>query len=340
MDVSARAGRVIPFTGKTNGGQPTRAAGRDLHDNTMKTFAKSSLFGLAAGLAALTAAGTTARAERIYGVTDNGAGAAGSLVYFDSLNPALVTTVGAISGATNLRAIDFRPSDGQLYGAGYDNTTGTLQLYTINTSTGVTTAVGASSVLPGFQNSTRLSIDVNPVANALRVITGNGSSYRFNLNTGAFIAQDTTFNGSISGPIFADVAYTNNVPGASSTLLYAYEFINDALVLVNPPNSGTYTQIGTGTGIVSNDAGIGFDISGATGIAYLSLDPSATAGAIDGLYTLNLTTGTTTLVGLTGINLLDILVVAVPEPGTMALVGIAGVVGAVMARRRLRRAAE
>ena len=300
----------------------------------MNTFTKFSLLGLAA-----LATAATARAERIYAVTDTGAGAAANLVYFDSATPATVVTVGAVSGATNIRAIDFRPSNGQLYGAGYDNTTGTFQLFTISTLSGIATPVGASSVLPGFQNSTRLSIDVNPMADALRVITGNGSSYRFNLNTGALIAQDTTFNGATANPIFADVAYTNSVPGATSTQLYAYEYVNDQIVLVNPPNAGTYTIIGS-TGNTSNDAGIGFDISGLTGTAYLSVDPTSSAGTIDGLYTLNLATGASTLVGLTGLNLLDISVVAVPEPGTLALVGIAGVAGVAALRRRLRRGAK
>ena len=302
--------------------------------STMNTFAKFSLLGLAALMA-----GTTARAERIYAVTDNGSGAAGNLVYFDSATPATVVTVGAISGATNIRAIDFRPSDGQLYGAGYDGATGTFQLFTISTLSGIATPVGASSILPNFQNSTRLSIDVNPMANALRVITGNGNSYRFNLGTGALVAQDTAFNGATAAPLFADVAYTNNVPGATSTSLYAYDYSNDSIVLVNPPNAGTYTVIGT-TGVTSGSAGIGFDISGLTGIAYLSVDPASSAGLVDGLYTLNLATGASTLVGLTGLDLLDISVVAVPEPGTLALAGIAGAAGVVALRRRLRRGAK
>lgn len=299
-----------------------------------QTNAKSFLTGLTVALATLTLGGA-ARAERIYGVTNVGS-SAGSLVFFDSATPAAVTTVGAISGATNIRAIDFRPSDGLLYGAGYNNTNGTFQLYTINTATGAATAVGASSILPAFENSTRLSIDVNPMANALRVITGNGNSYRFNLGTGQLIAQDTTFTGTIPNALFADVAYTNNVPGATSTSLYAYDYSNDGLLLVNPPNAGTYTQVGTGTGITSTDAGIGFDISGLTGTAYLSLDPAAVAGLNDGLYVLNLATGTSSLVGLTGIDLLDISVAPVPEPGTLALLSLAGVVGAVAVCRRQR----
>lgn len=303
--------------------------------NTKQNSAKSSLLGLAAGLAVLTAVGT-ARAERIYGVT-NVANAAGALVYFDSASPASVTTVATITGGTNIRAIDFRPSDGQLYAVGYTGATGAIQLYTINLATAVATAVGGGFTLPGAQNTTRLSIDVNPMANALRVITDNGSSYRLSLSTGLLAAQDTTFSGSIGNAFFADVAYTGNTSPSSSTLLYAYEFQTDSIVLVNPPNSGTYTVVG-GLGGPSASAGdVGFDISGVTGTAYLSLDDIASADAVDEFYSINLATGTATLIGSSTVNLLDISAVTpVPEPGTIALLGVTGAIGAVMARRRRR----
>jgi hypothetical protein len=81
------------------------------------------------------------------------------------------------------------------------------------------------------------------------------------------------------------------------------------------------------SGIPSFSA-IGFDISGATGIAYLLRGGPATAE----LYTLNLTNGQAALVGAigAGISVVDITAAPVPEPGSLALFGV---FTAVMVRR-------
>jgi Domain of unknown function (DUF4394)/PEP-CTERM motif len=282
-----------------------------------RRFLKSSLLVL---LAATLLFATPARAELIYALT-NVANAGGSLVSFDSATPGAPTTIGAITGATDLRAIDFRPSNSLLYGAGYTGATGTFQLYTISLTTAVATPVGLSFVLPAFQNTTRLSIDVNPMADALRVITSNGNSYRVNLTTGALIAQDTAFNGPITTASHADIAYSNNVAGAGSTSLYGYEFNTDSIILVNPPNSGTYTVVGGLGGPSAFSSDVGFDISG-SGIAYLNLDDGPSPTAADEFYTINLATGAATFVGTSTFDLLDISAAPVPEPGTYALLAM------------------
>lgn len=292
----------------------------------------------------LAAAALAAHAERIYGVTDGGTGSTTtSLVSFDSATPGTFTTSVAITGLVAgqfLRGIDFRPSNGLLYAVSAGNTTATAtsaQLYTVNLTTGALTTVGSGFTIAG-NGSTRVSIDFNPVVDALRVVTGTAQNYRVNPVTGALIAQDTNIT---PADLIADVAYSNNVAGATSTTLYAYDYTTDALGTIGgvggtpSPNGGAYTAIGS-TGLVSAIAAIGFDISGATGVGYISLDDDASTTADTEFYSANLTTGALSLLGTSPGALLDISAAPqaapVPEPATLAALGLGA--AALLRRRR------
>lgn len=287
-------------------------------------------------LAAALCVGASAHAEIAFGLTE-----ASRLIRFDTANIAGRADVAAITGVVagqTLKAIDFRPSDARLYAVS-TNTAGTAgQLYTINLATGAATAVGAGFALTG-NSSTRVSIDFNPVANALRVVTGGGQSYRVNANSGALIAQDTSVAGN---PLISGIAYTNNVAGATQTTLYAFDFLTDQLGTIGgvngvpSPNGGTFNIVGA-AGIVTGDAGAGFDISGATGTAYFSVDDfNGSAGIGDEFFSVNLATGGFTQIGADDVfigafNLLDFSI-EVPTPGSLAL-ALAGL-GLVASTRR------
>lgn len=299
---------------------------------------KTSLVAAGAFAAVVWSAGSV-HAEPVYGITDTGTP---SLVRFDSASPGSVTTIGAVSGligGQTLRGIDFRPSNGQLYAISNLGTSSAAQLYTVNLLTGALTTVGSGFTLAG-NNSIRISIDFNPVVDALRVVTGSAQSYRVNANTGALNVQDTSIS---PADLYADIAYSNNVVGASSTTLYAYDFSTDQLVTIGglngspSPNGGTTTVVGS-SGVTSVSAGQGFDISGATGIAYATLDAASSANTNSEFYTVNLATGLHTLVGGFNLALLDISVqpriLAIPEPGTLAMLGIALIPLAGALRRR------
>jgi len=266
-------------------------------------------------LAAALCVGASAQAEVAFGLTEGS-----RLIRFDTANIAGRADVAAVTGVVaghTLRGIDFRPSDARLYAVSTNGTAG--QLYTINLATGAATAIGAGFTLTG-NTSTRVSIDFNPVANALRVVTGSGQSYRVNANSGALIAQDTNITGN---PLISGIAYTNNVAGAATTTLYAYDFLSDNLGTIIPPNAGTFNVVGN-SGIVTGDAGAGFDISGATGIAYFSSDDFiGSAGFGDEFFSVNLATGAFTQIGADDVfsgvfNLLDFSI-EVPTPGSLAL---------------------
>lgn len=285
----------------------------------------------------LAAAATTASAqETIYALTS-----AGGLISFSSASPSISNNFGGISGlGANqvLRGIDFRPANGLLYGVATDGAT--AQLYTIDLFSAAATAVGSSFSIAdaaGATGSTRISIDFNPTVDRLRLISGDGINLRINPNTGAIAGTDTRLNfnaGSGTGtPFLADIAYTNNFVGATTTTLYGYDYSNDNLVTVGglngtpSPNGGLVTSVGP-SGFVANTASTGFDISSVTGNAFVTLD---TASNVDSLYSVNLATGAHTLIGSTDVELLDMSIL-IPAPSVAGLLGIA-LVGANRRRR-------
>lgn len=290
------------------------------------------------------AAGGVAQAETVFGIT--GAAAGGSLVSFDSASPGSVTNVGALSGIVaghSVRAIDFRPADGQLYALSTSGTSG--QLYTVNLGTAALTPVGSGfTVANAF--ATRVSMDFNPVVDRLRIVTSGVSSnnLRVNPNTGALVVEDGNLaydagdvNSGANPPFAVGAAYTNNFAGATSTTLYTWDFNLDVLATIGSvggapvsPNAGTMFTVGGPSAFLTLDGGVGFDISSATGTAFFSYNDINTAA--ETFATIDLATGLPTTIGTfgQGVDLLDISVV-IPSPGALGLLGLGGLVAA---RRR------
>jgi hypothetical protein len=89
------------------------------------------------------------------------------------------------------------------------------------------------------------------------------------------------------------------------------------LVTINPPNSGTLNTVGP-LG-VPNSSLVGFDIFSAGQQQAFAALQNETSG-ISQFYTINLASGTATLVGtIGGGDLIDGLAVVIPEPGTLGL---------------------
>ena len=300
--------------------------------------------------AALAVAAPSSHAETIYGMTtaSSASNAPGlALVSFDSATPGTVTSIGSFTGVVAgqaLRSIDFRPATGELYAISTSTTDlAAAQLYTVNLLTAALTPVGAGLTLTG-NTSFRVEMDFNPVVDRIRIVTGGttANNFRANPNTGALVLADTSLAydaGDVGvGQSFSIVAaaYTNNVAGATSTTLYAYDYDFDNLVTIGgvggtpSPNGGLMFTVGTPpAGFLTAGAGVGLDISGATGILYMTHD-DPNNGTVMSLYTVNTATNAQTQVGVYGgglfISDISVQIAAVPEPATylMTFFGLAG----------------
>ncbi|MBS0659605.1 MAG: DUF4394 domain-containing protein [Verrucomicrobia bacterium] len=298
----------------------------------------------------------SAQAETGYALSPTG------LYQFDSASPSASTFLGSFSGlgsGQSIVGIDVRPFNGQLYAFGFNPSTLLMQVYTVNLSGPVPTGgpsvgltpVGSGFTLTGTDPNAQFGIDFNPTVDRIRIMTSTGTNYRANPITGGLAATDTALAyasgdpNAGTAPQVVGAAYTNNFNGGGTTTLYGYDFTNDALVTVGglngspTPNGGQVFTIANitlgGASGFAEDRGIGFDISGVTGAAYLFGSFSFDGGVqSNSLYTVNLGTGALTSLGSFGFAVRD--VAFIPEPSTYALcaTGLAGL----LALRRRRKA--
>lgn len=266
-----------------------------------------------------------AGAETLYGVTN-----LQQLVTFDSVTRSVTATVSpagfSITGEL-LISIDVRPATGELYGLSSLN-----NLYKINPITGARTQVGATLATPPM--GAYKAIDFNPTVDRIRVLGSGGSpnNLRYHPDTGALVLQDGDLAFAAGDtnvgdtPAVVNGAYTNSFAGATTTTLYDLDAFNDVLATQLPPNNGTLNTVGAlGFDLTTGGGFTGFDISGASGIAYLVGNNLAAGGlTANSLYQVNLATGAASVLGaVTGVSgsFRDIAVVgAVPEPTAIMLV--------------------
>ncbi len=265
------------------------------------------------------------QAETLYGL-----GTGNFLFQFDSLTPGTVTTPVAVTGlgGSTLLGIDVRPADGLIYGIGTGD-----RVFSIQPSTGAATDVTSASFLTSLGSGTQFGIDFNPVVNRLRIVSDADTNLRI-FGTGmstdsslAFQSGDSNFG---INPTVTAVAYTNpdNDP-ATGTTLFGIDTALNVLVQHNTTPGFQNLQTIGALGVDIADVS-GFDIS-LSGTAYGAFHN----GSASVLYTIDLLTGSTTLVGSIGseIQIRD-LAVAVPEPQTYAAMAGASLVAFAVWRRR------
>ncbi|MBK7404892.1 MAG: DUF4394 domain-containing protein [Phycisphaerales bacterium] len=289
----------------------------------MQTSRRSVWLGL--GLAAVGIAGSAASAEIVYGVTDRG-----FLVSWEATNPGAVLTGVAISGlASNetVQGIDRRPDTGELYAVGSFS-----RLYSVDPATGVATMVGGGPFSPGLSGSS-FGFDFNPTIDRIRNVSDANQNLVLNPNDGTSTAVTSLFYGvgdSNEGadPNVVGSAYTNSYKGAMETQLYGLDSGLD--ILVKQANSaGTLTTVGSiGTDITDL---VGFDISGTSGIAYAVVGDTNLSRST--FWTIDLTTGTGTMVGEVGGGAVITAMTVVPAPSAL---GVAWGALALAAFRRRR----
>lgn len=296
-------------------------------------FAAVPCLAIALGLSAP----TISHAIPIYGITANGI----NLLSFDSGNPSVITSgptavTGMVTGDV-IEGIAFRTSNGLLYGASRS------RLYTINPATAVATLVpgssfspGLSSVQPSVSNGNNYGADFNPVPDKLRVVSQTDLNLRIDPDTGMVIDSDPGAPGTqpdgrlayaptdpnVGQPVVvAAVAYTNDIPGATSTTAYAYDFENDRLLRLGDiggspisPNTGQLFTVGR-SGVFTISGVMALDIA-ANGQAFATLRVGTGAG-MTRLFLMNLNTGAASAVGTVGPGTIFIGDIAIPPAGSV-----------------------
>lgn len=256
-----------------------------------------------------------ANADTLYSFNTN------QLAVIDTLNLGAVSyiNISGLSAGERLLGVDLRPTDGLVYGV-----TSANNLYTFNTTTGVATL--KTGLTGASLTNQAVGIDFNPSADfagnaSLRVVTGAGSNYAVNADTG--VIGNTANN---IGTGYTAVAYTNSNPGVSpgagdTTDLY---YINTSSNTLNFLNTG-FNNPGANGGIQTVGA-LGIDPLSANGFDILGNGKAYALFNVDDgtlntqLFSIDLTTGAATYLttlngtfnGVTG-------VASVPEPGSYAM---------------------
>ena len=296
---------------------------------------------LALTTAALLAA-TPALGESIFLLED--VGTTQQLSFVDSDSPGNVTNRVAITGLginDRLQGIDFRPATGELFGLSSEDA-----LYTIDTGTGAASLVG-----PGFSDTldgTFFGFDFNPAIDRIRIVSTTDTNFVANPNTGDANVADTTpvffADGDANqgaNPNLIGHGYTNSVPNADSTQLFAVDSGLDILV-TQANNAGTLNTVGD-LGIDIVDIGE-FDIAGEGDEAFLAAIENGED--FSSLFRIDLSTGSATDLGRIGdgLTIAGLAVVNGPEgdggdgpnviPSPAALPAGALMLAGLVARRR------
>jgi Ca2+-binding RTX toxin-like protein len=212
--------------------------------------------------------------------------------------------IAGLPAGVQLQGIDRRPADNLLYSVGTDN-----RIYNLDVVSGAATVVSTLNS-PFFEGATSgVGFDFNPVPNRLRLVADTDRNFRINVDTGLVADNDAIAPGiqadgplrylsddSAAGqnPTIVAVAYTNNVAGATSTILYGIDSDRNTLIRFDAPNAGTLRTVGSLGFDVAPDASFDIlsDFSGAINVAVLVSNGIA--------YQVDLVTGQSAALGAIG----------------------------------------
>ncbi|MDX6644913.1 MAG: hypothetical protein QOK40_640 [Miltoncostaeaceae bacterium] len=226
-------------------------------------------------------------AVTVYGVTGTN-----QLVRISSAVPGTIRAVAPIGGllpGEAVMALDVRPNDGGLYGVGLRGVAPAVtgRLLRIDPATAAAAPVGADFALAA--STTGVGLDFDPTTDRAAVLSDGRDNLRLNPDTGAATPLTPLAGAS---PAVVAAAYTNSVAGATATTLYGIDDAADTLVTISSDGVvGTVGPLGVDVG-----AGSGLDMASADGTMLASL----VVGGTSGLYLVDRTTGTASLVGAIG----------------------------------------
>jgi hypothetical protein len=231
------------------------------------------------------------------------------LISFDASAPDTLLSDIAMTGINRdadeyLTSIDFRPSDGKLYGVLTKGFPGRDKVVSIDIATGAVTPVHPSNT---YATALDLfsALDFDPVADQLRSNSDVDQNRRLNPGNGTIAATDTALRyaaGDVNfgvNPNIVHNGYTMDTPAVTTTL-YGIDTNANTLVRIGglngtpSPNGGELTTVGP-LGINPTNFGE-MDIQQGTNVAYASFYLSS----VPTLVSIDLTTGAATVIGTIG----------------------------------------
>lgn len=251
-----------------------------------------------------------------HAVTIYGLGTDGTLYSFDTANPGTFNTIG--TPANGITDIDFRGSNGNLYGIAGSGATFTVNLLTGLATSAFTPATTLVGMVSGF--------DVNPAADRFRVVTDAAADNNYRLSQAGLDNGTTTADGTFTTPpntTILDVAYTNPFNGGAGTSLYSigadgnlYQHFTQG---GDPGGSfnGRTSSGSLGLGAIDASGGFAFDIAQEGNTGYFSIGTSLYSIDNVGTAAPNVTSLGTLAQPLASLS-------AVPEPSSVLLACLAG----------------
>jgi len=235
---------------------------------------------LAGALIASMTLAHSAQAASIIGLVDGK-----TLVWVDPASKK-VTGKADIKGAASVVGIDVLPADGMLYALTADG-----GIFTVDAKTGQATM--KSKLSETLKAGVTVTVDFNPVADRLRVITSDGTNLRVNVDDGkatvdgALKFKDGDAMAGKTPSVIAG-AYSNSYKGTKATALYDID-ASGTLLSQAPPNDGILNTIGS----------LGIKLNGATAFNIVAQGEDNAAWLVSGgtLYSVDLKTGKATLAG-------------------------------------------
>jgi hypothetical protein len=241
---------------------------------------RNPLLASAALIGALTVATAASGQQIVALVGDN------TLALIDPAKRQVTASI-PVKGVKKLHGIDVRPADGMLYGITADG-----MIVTIDPKTGASTK---KAELSEKVKGGTVTVDFNPAADRLRIMSSDGTSHRVNVDDGKVTVDgihkyaDTDANKG-KKPNVVGGSYSNSVKGTKETTLYNVDAATGTLVRQAPPNDGTLNTIGS----------LGVKVNGPVAFNIVNTGEGQNAGwLVSGgtLYSVDIASGKATSVG-------------------------------------------
>ena len=216
-----------------------------------------------------------------------GLGTSNELYTYRSGPPATYVGETMITGlreGEQMRAIDFSPLNGKLYGVSSMN-----MIYTINLSSGFG-SVPVGGVIPVSQTpftpaleGTTVAMDVNPRTGQIHLITDKGQNLRLSSSTGQVVAVDMALSSGTSTVAINSAAFSNNYSGTYGTTLYDVDILEGKLYR-QAASGGSLTLVGSTGLIIQGEGGLDISRTGAAFAVYNAEGPRPTFSSTPSSY--------------------------------------------------------